>query len=217
MRNTIRLAAFFISVLFFTAIARAQSQGAYLGAGIGSSHASFNPGDFSLELPQVAESADRASVAGKVFAGYRFGRNFSAEVGYFNLGKFAYDYDGGASGAAAIDYKVTGIAASGLATFPAAVDFYLLGRIGAFGSTTKASLASTSGSIGNTLAGAGITAGSGASVHKTTLYFGLGAQYDYSGGVCGRFEYENFGEVGNGSDTGRAKVSLISVSMLVRF
>jgi len=202
MRRAIGRSVFFISILFVASAASAQANGGYVGAG--GSKASFNSADFGLGLPQVAESADRTSVGGKVFAGYRF-KNLSGEIAYVDLGTFSYNYNGGASGSAAVDYKVSGFAASAIVACPVAIDFTVFGRIGAFASTAKA-----------TLSGAGIAAGLSGTARKTTLYYGAGIQYDFSGGISGRLEYENFGEVGD-SSTGRVKVNLASVSVLLRF
>lgn len=203
MRKAIRLFGFFL--LLFVAPARAQSNGGYLGLAAGGSYGNFNSADFSLGLPQVAESADKRSIGGKAFTGYRY-KNLSGEIAWVDLGKFAYNYDGGASGSAAIAYKASGFAASGIAAFPVAIDFYLFGRIGAFASTAKASVS-----------GAGISAGPSGTAKKTTLYYGAGVQYDFSGGISWRLEYEDFGEVGDAGSTGRVKVSLTSVSVLLRF
>jgi opacity protein-like surface antigen len=205
MRRAIRRSVFFVSILLFASAARAQSNGGYLGLGVGSSYATFNSADFSLGLPQVVESADRTSVGGKAFAGYRF-KNLSGEIAYIDLGKFTYAYDGGASGSAAIDYKVTGFAASAIVACPLAMDFYVFGRLGAFASTAKTSLG-----------GSGLAAGSSGTASRTALYYGIGIHYDFAGGISGRLEYENFGEVGDSNNTGRVKVSLTSVSLLLRF
>jgi opacity protein-like surface antigen len=206
-----------IAASLATALARAQSQVGYVGVGAGSSNASFNSSDFSLGLPQVTESKTDTSTGWKVFAGIRFNETFGAEVGYADLGKFTYKYNGGGAGSAALDYKVSGFSVSGVAIFPMFAELSLFGRVGAFGSTAKISLASATGNIATSLANAGITAGSGASASKTTLYFGGGAQIDFARQFSARFEYENYGEVGDSNDTGRATVSLFSASLLFRF
>lgn len=217
MRKSICLLLLVVPGLLSAAGARAQSQGAYLGLGAGSSSAKFNSDDFSLGLPQVAESADTKSTGWKVFAGFRFNEYVAAEVGYVDLGKFKYNYNGGGAGMAGLDYTVSGFTLSGIGAFPVSEDFSLFGRVGVFGSSTKLTLGSASGLVGTNLANAGITVGSSDTADKTTLYFGVGAQYDFTRHLAARVEYENYGEVGDSNDTGRATVSLISASLLFRF
>src|SRR5882672_9133737 len=109
MRKPIWLLLLVVPALLDAGGARAQSQGAYIGVGAGASNASFNSSDFSLGIPGVAESADKTSTGGKVFAGFRFNRNVGAEVSYVDLGKFKYSYMGApATGTAVVDYKVSG-------------------------------------------------------------------------------------------------------------
>jgi len=189
MRKTVYSFLFLISALSIAAGVRAQSQGAYIGVGAGSSNASFNSNDFSLGIPQVSESADKTSTGIKAFAGFRFNKYFGAEVGYVDLGKFKYNYNGGAAGSAGIDYKVSGFTVSGIGALPVSEDFSLFGRVGAFGSTAKFSLASATGNVATALANAGFGVGSGDSANKTTLYYGVGAQYDFAGKFGARVEY----------------------------
>ena len=217
MRKAIRLLAFLIAASLAAAAARAQSEKGYVGVGAGSSSASFNSSDFSVGLPQVSESKADTSTGWKAFAGMRFNENFGAELGYADLGKFTYKYNGGGAGSAALDYKVSGFTVSGVAIFPMFAELSLFGRLGAFGSTAKLSLASATGNVATALANAGITPGSSASASKTTLYFGGGAQIDFARQFSARFEYENYGEVGDSNDTGRATVTLFSASLLFRF
>ena len=212
MRKTISSFLLLISALSIATGVRAQSKGAYLGVGAGSSNASFNSNDFSLGLPGVAESADKTSTGGKAFAGLRFNRNLEAEVSYVNLGKFKYSYSGApATGSAVIDYKVSGFAVSVVPMLPVSEEFSLFGRVGGFGSTAKASVSSATGP-----AFAGL-AGFSDSANKTTFYFGAGAQYDSFRRIGVRVEYENYGEVGDSNSVGRVKVSLISASLVFRF
>jgi OmpA-OmpF porin, OOP family len=212
MRKTICLLLVLSPALLPAAGARAQSQGPYFGAGVGSSNATFNSSDFSLGLPQVSESQTKTSTGAKVFAGFRFNRYVGAEVAYVDLGTFKYHYDGGAAGSADLDYKVSGFTLSGLVILPMSGEFFFFGRLGAFGSTAKTSFPSASGNVGASFANAGSD-----SSGKTNLYFGIGAQYDFTRPFAARVEYENYGEVGDSKDTGRANVCLISASLLFRF
>jgi len=217
MHKTIHLLLFLIPASLIAVDVRAQSQGGYVGGGLGGSDASFNSSDFSLGLPQVAESQTKTDTGMKLFAGIRFDRNWAAEVGYTNLGKFKYNYNGAGAGTAGFDYKVSGFTLSGVGTLPLSNDLSLFGRVGLFGSTAKISLATATGAVGTALADAGFTVGSGASTSKTNLYFGIGGQYDFTRSIAARVEYEDYGEVGDSSDTGRVSVSLISASVLIRF
>jgi OOP family OmpA-OmpF porin len=214
MRKTVCFLAFFVPVLLTPPSASAQQPKVYLGAGGGSSSVSFNSSDFDLGIPQTTE---KSSTAFKVFGGVRFNDYFALELGYVDLGKFKVKYNGGGAGTAELDYQVSGIAVSGIGSLPVTQDFSLFGRVGAFASTAKLSLANASGALAANLAAAGITAGSSDTANATTLLYGAGVQYDFTKNVSARVEYENFGEVGNQNDTGRATVSLISASLLYRF
>jgi len=217
MRKAICLSVFSISVSLGTASAHAQSR-AYLGLGAGVSNGKFKTGDFSLGLPQVAESADQTSLGWKALTGFRFHEHFAAEVSYADLGKFKYNYsDAGATGAARIDYRVSGFTVSGSAIWPLANGYSLFAKAGAFRSAAKASLASASGNLATVFASAGIAPGSSSTVNRTTLLYGVGAQYDSPHQVGVRLEYENYGKVGDSGNSGRVTVSLISASVLFRF
>jgi len=214
MRKVVCLLAFFVPALLLASSVRAQQPKVYIGAGAGSSNASFNSSDFNFGAPLTE---DKSSMGFKGFAGIRFNDYISAEIGYVDLGKFSVKINGGGIGAAQLDYKVSGVALSGIGSFPVGQDFSLFARVGAFASSTKLTLANASGIIGANLAAAGITPGSHDTADTTTLLYGAGAQYNFTDHLSARLEYENFGEVGNSDDTGRAKVSLISASLLYRF
>lgn len=217
MRKAICLTAFLIPVSLASASAHAQSQ-AYFGLGAGGSDGKFRTDDFSLGLPQVAESADQTSVGWKALAGFRFHEHFAAEVSYADLGKFKYHYnDTAANGAARIDYKVSGLALSGSAIWPLADGCSLFAKAGGFRSAAKASLASASGSLATVLASAGVAPGTSSKASRTTLLYGVGAQYDSPHQVGVRLEYENYGEVGDGDNSGHVTASLISASVILRF
>jgi OmpA-OmpF porin, OOP family len=217
MRKTIFSFVWVISALSIATGARAESQAVYVGLGAGISNASFNSADFNLGLPQVAESADTKSTGLKIFGGVRLNKNVSLELGYVDLGKFNYNYDGGGAGSVRIDYQVSGLSFSAIGSLPLSEDFSLFGRLGLFASTAKFTVASASGSVGATLAANGVGVGTSDTATATSLYFGAGAQYDFTQRISARVEYENFGEVGDSTNTGRATVSLISASLLFRF
>jgi OmpA-OmpF porin, OOP family len=214
MRKAICLLLFVVPGLLSAAGARAQQPKPYIGAGGGSSSVSFNSSDFNLGVPQTT---DKGSTGFKVIGGVRINEYFALEAGYVDLGKFKTKYNGGAAGTAELDYKVSGIALSGIGSLPLTQDFSLLGRLGMFASTAKLSLASASGPIATNLAAAGITVGSSDSASATTLIYGAGVQYDFTKNISARIEYENYGEVGTSADTGRATVSLISASLMFLF
>jgi OOP family OmpA-OmpF porin len=214
MRKAAYLFVFLVPFALATASARAQQSKVYLGAGGGSSSISLNSSDFNLGIPQ---ETDKASTGFKVFAGIRFNQYLAGEIGYVDLGKFKIKYNGGGAGTAELDYQVSGFAVSGLGTLPLTQDFSLFGRVGLFASTAKLTLANATGALAANLAAAGITAGSSDTADATTLLYGAGVQYDFTKNLSGRIEYENFGEVGDQNDTGRATVSLISASLLYRF
>lgn len=214
MSKTAYLFAFLVPFALLTGSTRAQQPKVYLGLGAGSSNISFNSSDFNIGVPQTT---DNSSIGIKVFGGARFNEYLALELGYLDLGKFKVKYNGGGAGTAELDYQVSGFAVSGIGSFPVTQDFSIFARVGAFSSTAKLSLANATANIAANLAAAGITAGSSDTAHATKLMYGAGVQYDFTQDFSGRVEYENFGEVGDQNDTGRATPSLISASLLFRF
>jgi OOP family OmpA-OmpF porin len=178
----------------------AQASGFYGGIGLGKSEAELNS-EFNPAAPATA-TFDEKDTAWKLFAGYKFAPNFAAELGFADLGKFTTSQSTGLGAT----YKASSWTVAGVASYPISGGFSLLGKLGL--AYNQAKLSSTDGES--------------AKKTKSDLMWGLGAQYDFTPRLGLRAEYENFGKFGDafqttGSQTGRAKVDMFSLSIMSRF
>lgn len=191
----------------------ACAEGWYGGASLGQSKNRFSSSDFSLNLPtQVAESKDQTDTGYKLTLGYRFNPNLAVEGSFADLGKFHYSYTGtgastGESGE--MDYKVRAWTLAAVGSLPLTGQFSVFGKIGAAATKAKLNADINAPSLG-------FVGSVNDSQSRTSLLWGVGARYDFTETFGIRTEYENYGRVGN-EDTGRAKASLFSVGLDVRF
>lgn len=154
---------------------------AYLGASVGQGEQKFDCG---------GGSCDRKDTAWRLFGGYQFHPNFSAELGYATLGT-------GKFGSADVETNAWDLSALG--AFPLANQFSVFGRLGAYHATTDVS-------------GAG-----SASEDKNGLTYGLGAQFDLNRNLGLRAEWQRYRKVGGGNIGEEANADMLSVGALYRF
>lgn len=204
MRTKLILASSFLA-LAASGSAFAQNSGFYGGIGLGQSKIKLDRGDFRTDPPGTV-TFDEKDTAWKFFAGHKFHPNFAAEVSYTDFGKAQATFtEAGVSERG--DYKASSLALWGVGMAPIATGFSALGKIGLSSNEAKRSNIGTE---------------PGAKKRKTQLVWGLGAQYDFNPRFGVRVEYEDFGKFGDafsdtGNQTGRAKVSMVSVSIVGRF
>lgn len=161
------------------ALALASDQGVYLAADIGAAQYKGidpfpNPGKVGLN------------------AGYRFGKNFAAELGFTYFGKSTVDIAGfGSTSITAYSFypSLVGI-------LPITQEFSAFGKLGI-----------SSNHAEQTGAGGDITASAKAP------YFGLGVEYLINPKLGFRALYENFGKFESGSDP--MKASAFSLGIIV--
>jgi len=209
-------------VLLIAPSAHAQTSGWYADLGLGYSWAKFFPADFALNNPLLSEDKKNFDAGYKFAVGKQLSRTWAVEAGYVQLGKYQYFYnDAGLGGSVSLDYRVVGWALSVVPSIPFGDSFSMFGRIGAFFSNTRLTVASASGSL----------AGSSFEIWQSreTPLVGLGFQFDYDKDQSLRLEYENYGEVGkacpstpciatpNNNNTGRAIVQMVSANLIFKF
>jgi OOP family OmpA-OmpF porin len=216
--------AIIASALLIAPLAHAQDSAWYVGLGLGYSEAKFYPADFALNNPLISEDQKNFDASYKFTVGRQLNRTWAIEGAYVQPGKFQYFYnDAGFGGSESFDYKVTGFAGSVVPSIPFGNGFSLYGRIGAFFSNTRLTVASASGSL------------SGNAGYKTTQsqvspVTGLGFQFNFDKDQSLRLEYENYGKVGttcpssvpcaatlSGSATGRAIIQMVSANLMFKF
>ena len=134
----------------------------------------------SSTLPQVASNEHGQAV--KLFGGYRFNENLGVEVGYAALGSFTKSVI-----VAGASVKQDGSARSvfGVATgrMPVADSFALHGRLGlSFGKVSGTNLLLE----GDNLMGS-----------KTSVLFGLGAEYRPKPNIALTVNYDSYGKLSN--------------------
>jgi opacity protein-like surface antigen len=203
-------------VLFGCGPALAQTSGWYVGGGIGTAKAEFVRGDFTGLAPGATYTADDDDVSGRIFGGYRVAPNFAIEAGLASLGSYRHRYSAGGN-MAVIDYDASALTVAAAGNLPIAGGFSLNGRVG---------IAFTAAELRERRNDGGIAAVpfcpdswwySDCTSQSTNLYWGLGAQFDVSRNWGLRIDYDNYGEVGEEFETGRADIETMSVSFVWRF
>jgi OOP family OmpA-OmpF porin len=211
------LLAFSAAAVFALPSAHAEQQPAsrwYLGGGLGNSKFKLDDSDF--DASPASQTRDESDNGWKAFAGFNFTRNFGAELMYANLGQASVTYRAGGAGSALLEYDATSWVWAATARYPIG-QFSVLGRLGAARNEANLQVGSASGALAATLRASGIVPGTSSSETKSSLYWGLGAQYDFARSFGVRLDYDNFGKFGNEADTGRAKVDMWSINAVVRF
>jgi OOP family OmpA-OmpF porin len=169
------------TIVYGLAIAPVMAEGFYAALDVGQTNAK--------DTCNGNSGCTDTATAGRIAGGYQFTRNWSTEVSYATYGKASL---GGKYG----DWETNGIQASGIATFPVAESFAVLGKLGVARIEHKAA---------------------GATSTKTNLAYGIGGQFDFTKGIAIRVQYERLGDIGDTNTTGQAKASLLSIGALYRF
>jgi OmpA-OmpF porin, OOP family len=170
----------------------AMAQG-YIGVGLGQSSVKV---DCSGTL-----TCDKTDTASKLFGGYMFSPNFGVEAAYYNQGKVRATIDDGDGGTIAAAFKGDGVGLYALAVAPfdrASV----FAKVGAVSANVKGTAFSA-------------TAGSGSvSERHTGFGWGIGAGYEFSKNLGGRFEWERV-RVEFAGD--KFNADLVTLGLLYRF
>ena len=209
-------------VIAFAAPACAQTQGWYIGGGIGQSKANNAGGCSDLNgvfLPGFDCTSNDTSTGWKLFAGYQLNEHLALEAGYVDLGNFKISASGNFAGpplppgpgTASGSDKATGFSLDAVGTLPINEQFGLIGRIGIFAWTLDASSSAAQTGAVNPLSVSTSDKPSG-----TSLDFGVGVKYDFNRDVGVRAEFQRFQSIGN-DNTGKSDIDLISASLLYRF
>jgi opacity protein-like surface antigen len=170
----------------------------YVTAGMHSAQPKFNGADFDFGVPRRSDTKDTGYQAN---LGYRFSANWAAEVGVADLGDYSIEHLG-LGLTERLEVKGMKVAVVGM--FPGTGRFNVIGKLGIARMTVD-----WEGRAGATV----FTAD-----HKrNSLLAGFGAQYNITDHIGVRAEYENWGEAGNESDTGRLKMSTWNVLAVFSF
>lgn len=203
--------------LFTCGPALAQTSGWYIGGGIGSTQAYFVRSDFTdTGLATGTYSADDNDVGIRLFGGYRVAPNWALEFGFASLGRYKHRYNN-AGNVALYDYEAGALTVAAAARLPLTGGLSLNGRIGVALTATELSLRRDNGTANPPFCPDTWSWYSDCASRRNNLYWGLGAQFDVSPRWGIRLDYDNYGEVGEEFETGRADIETMSVNFVWRF
>ena len=194
--------------------AMADDSGWYGGVNIGQSKAKIDDPKITssllaagLNTTSIAE--DNRDTGYKLFAGYKFNRNFALEGGYFDLGRFSFLANTATTvpaGTLSGDIKLKGVNLDAVGILPFTQRFSAFGRVGLNYADTRDSFTGTG--LVNVLR-------PNPSKREANYKFGAGLQYDFSESLGMRLEAERYrvnDAVGNKGD-----VDLVSLGLVYRF
>jgi len=182
--------------------ALAADSGFYLLGAVGQTTSDNNKADLDSALTSVGAVGFSSSYSKptvyKLQVGYQINENFAAEGGYVGSNNATYTASGGnLAGPISASASVSGWNLTAVGILPIANQFSLLGKLGV------ADIRS-----GGSVTGPGGTAS--ASGSKTDLTYGLGAQYNFTNAVFGRFELDSY-KTGSSTSSSRSTVWTVGV------
>jgi len=179
------LAAFWASAAL--AQAEPKAGGWYLGGGI----------------RPVVPAMDDTDIGYRHFGGYRFSRHWGVELGYSDLGR-GNGVEHSQFEAQKFGAQTSAWTLAGTGVLPLGRDFSLQGRLG---------LSVASPDATQMAPGTGIN--SAFPRYRPTVLWGFGGQYDLTGSVGLRVDYNNFGRLAD--DPNGTRSDLWSINAVVRF
>ena len=212
------------SLLLASGMAAAQTAkhtGFYVGGSVGGAWVDICnvAGDIanmtrSAGATNVTSDEDEGDTVFKLFAGYKFNKNFAIEGGYADLGKYTASASGslgGVSGAINGDVKAYAIFIDAVGFLPATTneDFSVFGKAGLAYTETKANASAA-------IAGFGSASASDRE-SEVVPKLGLGAQYYVTRNAALRAEYDIYFNVGDEGKTGESNVQVVSATVTVGF
>ena len=177
------------AMLALSPMAMAQSTGFYAGAAVGQTTVDF------CGATTAGLSCDDEDTSWKILGGYQINRNFSAELGYTNLGELTASGPGGSLKVETSAWELVGIGA-----YPLSNQLSVYGKLGLYRAETE--LTSTIGLSADETA--------------TDITYGFGVRYDFTPAIGVRGEWQRYGDVGGGN-IGNGDVDVLSVGLIFKF
>jgi OmpA-OmpF porin, OOP family len=140
-------------------------------------------------------SCDDKDTAWKIFGGYQLNRNFSAELGYSNLGEAKASAGGVNASVEATAWDLVGVG-----SFPVTNQFSVYGKLGVYRAETEGRS----------------NVGVSADETNSGLTYGFGVRYDFTRNLGVRAEWQRYGDVGGGS-IGESDVDIMSIGVIWKF
>ena len=178
--------------------------GALWASGVLAQAASGNGWYLGSGIRPVAPAPEDTDIGYRHFGGYRFSRNWGVEVGYSGLGRGKDGIEPGFLANQKFGSQASAWTLAGTGVLPFGNSFSLQGRLGLSVATADATA---------------MTPGTGISSafprYRPTMLWGFGGQYDVTGSVGLRVDYNNFGRLAD--DPNGARSDLWSINAVVRF
>lgn len=209
------LAAAALAALLASGTAAAQKAGWYIGGGVGNAKADFVRSDFT-GLASGAYSVDNSEIGARFFAGYRATPNFGVEFGLASFGSYRHTFNDPVNGVAVYDYEASALTVAAAGYLPLGGGFGLNGRAGIAFTAASLDLRRDNGTATVPFCPDSWWYSDCVS-QRTNFYWGLGAQFDFNPRWGMRLDYDNYGEVGEQFETGRADIETLSLSVVYRF
>lgn len=189
----------------------AANSGWYGGLGIGQTRAEIDDAKISAGLlgsglTTTSINDDDRDTGYKIFAGYKFNKNFALEGGYFDLGQFGFTATTVPAGTLTGDIELKGLNLDAVGILPINKKFSALGRIGVQHADAKDSFAGT---------GAVIVTNPNPGKRATNYKAGLGVQYDLTDTIGLRGEWERYRI--NDAVGSRGDIDMLSIGLVVAF
>jgi len=143
------------------------------------------------------DELDEEDTSWKLVGGYRFSRNFAAEIGYIDFGKTRLS-----AGAEFLELKANAMELLGVGSLPVADRLSVYGKLGVYRGEAEARF---------NLPSLGLGSGSEKD-SNTDLTFGFGASYDATRNIAVRGEWQRYQDVGDATD-----IDVLSLGVLFRF
>lgn len=192
-----RLGAIGLAVLGTTLGGNALAQTApswYIGGNVGRASTDFDA-PAPVVAPGIGFSEDDRDTAWKLYGGYQFHRNFAAEFGYYDLGRYDYGYAApGGTGTS----RYQGLNLDLLGTFPVTDRFSVFGRLGAAYTRARSDFG-----------------GSSESRRSWGPKAGLGIEYAFTPQLALRGEWERYRV--RDAFRGRGDIDVASIGIVYRF
>ena len=189
----------------------ADDTGWYGGVNIGQSKAKIDDAHITSNLlgggfATSSISNDDSDTGYKLFAGYKYNKNFAVEGGYFDLGQFGFTATTVPAGTLNGNLKLKGLNLDAVGILPINEKFSAFGRVGMNYAESKDSF-SGSGAV-NVL-------NPNPSKREANLKFGAGLQYDFDQSIGMRAEAERYRI--NDAVGSKGDIDVLSVGMVYRF
>ena len=192
-----------------------QGSGWYIGGGVGSAKADFVNADLAT-LATGTRTSDDDDIATRFFAGYRLSPNLALEGGLAALGTYKHRYND-VGQIAVYDYSASALTFALAGTLPVAGGLSLVGRAGVAFTAAQLRERRDDGNGNLPFCPDSWWWYNDCVSQRTNLYWGLGAQFDVDRRWGLRLDYDNYGEVGEEFETGRADIETVSVNFVWRF